>query len=407
MKEFEIQEGVLKKYFGENKIVVIPDGVLRIGRNAFSNTPVREVVVPEGVVTIESYAFACANELRKIVLPLSLKEIGLRAFGDCKHLATDYLQIGDYVKVDSRAFQGCCRRKYESHVFEVQYTVYHESRKASIELDMYDDESVESVVDSNINDFIRDAFQEFIDDAVGHGGASMNSKGVYDITAVTERIYSAAVSYVDDHADEVSLYIVDDYTIPDKRQIIEIDVVEKIKVAIEERQTCETREVDVSGAISGDVIDFQVSGFWRYGLRSSYRILCNVNEWPLPKRREKTVEWVSDNEVLVPVLWFGRAEDRPMQRWMITPFISKEDFRLWFLETKEDIMDSVVEDFDSIGIWYLYECGMDVPDLAEIVKSCPVHFEKNDDADTINEKITSFFLQKKTLGGEEEADDNC
>ena len=65
----------------------------------------------------------------------------------------------------------------------------------------------------------------------------------------------------------------------------------------------------------------------------------------------------------------------------------------------------VVPEFDSIGTWYLYECGMDVPELPEIEKRLPIHFVKNDDANKKNEKNTSFFLQK-TLGGEEEANDN-
>ena len=77
MKEFEIHEGVLKKYCGENEIVEIPDGVLHIGRNAFTDTNVREVVVPEGVISIDPCVFVSASELRKVVLPQQQKCVRL------------------------------------------------------------------------------------------------------------------------------------------------------------------------------------------------------------------------------------------------------------------------------------------------------------------------------------------
>jgi len=54
-----------------------------------------------------------------------------------------------------------------------------------------------------------------------------------------------------------------------------------------------------------------------------------------------------------------------------------------------------VDDFDDIGTWYLYECGMDVPVLSEIMKKCPIAFDKNDDEHIITEKLTSFFFQKQ------------
>lgn len=104
MEQFKTQDGVLKKYCGVEPFVVIPDGIICIGRNAFTDTPVQEVAIPEGVVTIDPYAFAGAQDLQKVVFPSTLKTIGFWAFGNCKRLATDYLQINDSVDVDHTAF---------------------------------------------------------------------------------------------------------------------------------------------------------------------------------------------------------------------------------------------------------------------------------------------------------------
>lgn len=68
---------------------------------------------------------------------------------------------------------------------------------------------------------------------------------------------------------------------------------------------------------------------------------------------------------------------------------------MWFLDADEDIMESIVDEFNEIGIWYLYECGIDVPDMSVLVGRCPVQFDESDDSKTIGEKITSFFLNQQ------------
>lgn len=57
------------------KGAVIPNGTKYIGPNAFSHQDIGSIVVPEGVVRIDDYAFYNAH-LKEIVLPNSLKEIG-------------------------------------------------------------------------------------------------------------------------------------------------------------------------------------------------------------------------------------------------------------------------------------------------------------------------------------------
>ena len=56
--DFEIENGVLKKYTGNGGNVVIPDGVTTIGNEAFSwRSSLTSITIPSGVTIIGDNAF--------------------------------------------------------------------------------------------------------------------------------------------------------------------------------------------------------------------------------------------------------------------------------------------------------------------------------------------------------------
>ena len=81
---FEIENGKLVKYDGEEEEVVVPAGVTVIGEKAFGyNTYIRRVVIPEGVTEIQGYAFRNCSNLENVELPKSLKKLGWGVFFKC------------------------------------------------------------------------------------------------------------------------------------------------------------------------------------------------------------------------------------------------------------------------------------------------------------------------------------
>ena len=74
--DFEIKDGVLRRYLGHAEHVIVPDGVCVIGRNAFSRP-----VFDDGRIIMKG--FAC---IREVTLPKTVKEIGTGAFERCEHL---------------------------------------------------------------------------------------------------------------------------------------------------------------------------------------------------------------------------------------------------------------------------------------------------------------------------------
>lgn len=110
---FDIQDGVLVKYTGSDREVVIPEGVTRIGEEAFKeNWSLKKVVISEGVVDIGAAAFTYCNNLENVEFPASLENVGHNAFAYCGGLKKivfpeRMVSIGDY------AFMRCDLKNVE------------------------------------------------------------------------------------------------------------------------------------------------------------------------------------------------------------------------------------------------------------------------------------------------------
>ena len=86
--DFEIKNGVLKKYNGNEKVVTVPNGVIGIGLNAFFYSFMEEIILPAGVKFIDCRAFSNCTKLKKINIPFGVQNIGARAFENCHSLET-------------------------------------------------------------------------------------------------------------------------------------------------------------------------------------------------------------------------------------------------------------------------------------------------------------------------------
>ena len=120
---YVIIDGVLKRYFTNAKEIIIPGNVIevgsslivteledidkvtipgnvkKIGRSAFNETPVRCVIMEEGVEEIGEYAFT-DSYWKKIYIPTSIKTIGEFAFR-CSEANPDgkiYVKKGSYAE---------------------------------------------------------------------------------------------------------------------------------------------------------------------------------------------------------------------------------------------------------------------------------------------------------------------
>ena len=128
-KSYQVTAVGDKAFYGCNKLtsLILPNGLVSIGNNAFQNTRigsislpstlrtigqsafedcynVTSVVVPEGVEKVGSYAFSYMGNLERITLPSTLKEIGSRLLLSDRKLTTVVSNISVPFAVDDATF---------------------------------------------------------------------------------------------------------------------------------------------------------------------------------------------------------------------------------------------------------------------------------------------------------------
>ena len=100
-------------YEGNSKRVKVADTyeglpVRVIGEEAFYNTIVKYVYLPEGITAIEKSAFEWCALLKNIQIPSTVKVIGEAAFLSCERLTS--VTIPDSVtSIGDKAFRGCIK----------------------------------------------------------------------------------------------------------------------------------------------------------------------------------------------------------------------------------------------------------------------------------------------------------
>ena len=99
---FKIENRILKKYRGEENVIVIPDSVEIIGNFAFYDcTSLTSITIPNSVMKIGDNAFRSCTSLTSITIPNSVTSIGNWAFDNCTNLTSvtipdSMTSIGDW-----------------------------------------------------------------------------------------------------------------------------------------------------------------------------------------------------------------------------------------------------------------------------------------------------------------------
>ena len=105
--DFTIEGTTLVKYNGVAREVTVPDGIEKLEAEAFEQSGVTKVILPESLKEIGHHCFYMCSQLREITLPASLTglEKATQAFGDNSALeAFSVAPGGHYIAVDGVLF---------------------------------------------------------------------------------------------------------------------------------------------------------------------------------------------------------------------------------------------------------------------------------------------------------------
>lgn len=107
--DFTIEDGVLTKYLGYEKEIVIPKGVKTIGKAAFLGCTMTKVTLPDSIAQIQEEAFKNCKNLIEIVIPDNVWGIEESAFKGCSSLHR--VELSDGLHVGMSAFEDCTSLK--------------------------------------------------------------------------------------------------------------------------------------------------------------------------------------------------------------------------------------------------------------------------------------------------------
>ena len=88
------------------KAVKLPDTITEIGREAFTNSSIEEIIISDSVTSIGEYAFRFCYKLKKVVLSKNLTVIEANAFNGCTEL-TDITFYEGLETIGDYAFNSC------------------------------------------------------------------------------------------------------------------------------------------------------------------------------------------------------------------------------------------------------------------------------------------------------------
>jgi hypothetical protein len=106
---FVLRGTVLVQYTGRDKNLSIPAGlgITEIGENALGHSGVETLVLPAGLQKIGRNAFSSSYSLASVSIPGSVAVIGEEAFSGCSRLTTVNFQEGRLAVIGNHAFYNC------------------------------------------------------------------------------------------------------------------------------------------------------------------------------------------------------------------------------------------------------------------------------------------------------------
>ena len=107
MADMVVENGVLVRWLTDETKPVIPSNIKTIGKFAFADTNVKEIILSDNVQVIERGAFYKCSNLQNIIAP-AITVIEASAFEDCENL--EYITVSSKLKeIGENAFNKCSR----------------------------------------------------------------------------------------------------------------------------------------------------------------------------------------------------------------------------------------------------------------------------------------------------------
>ena len=175
-KAFIIKDTALIEYKGAEETVIIPDGVKTIEQFAFrGQNGIKKVIIPNTVTQIKKSAFVSCSELKEVVLGKNISVIGPYCFAFCSKLTSINLADTKIKVLNDGVFNACASLKSidlsKTKITAIKEEVFCESGLERILLPprleaigsraFFPANIEEIVIPSTVKEIAADAFKQF------------------------------------------------------------------------------------------------------------------------------------------------------------------------------------------------------------------------------------------------------
>ncbi|MBR6329529.1 MAG: leucine-rich repeat domain-containing protein [Lachnospiraceae bacterium] len=84
--EFTVENGILRRYNGNDEVCVIPEDVVQIGPGAFSGSKLTQVTIPANIKVVGTQAFYDCKKLSRVIIMDGVQTLGMSCFANCPAL---------------------------------------------------------------------------------------------------------------------------------------------------------------------------------------------------------------------------------------------------------------------------------------------------------------------------------
>lgn len=183
---------------------------------------------------------------------------------------------------------------------------------------------------------------------------------------------------------------------------LSIDVNSCLLAIVNEISSGENADIIAARAIESSIQEFVRLGKWNRGLRSvNGEIITDIEKWPEPASTE--APWTLELNGFEPIIWFGPSNSAPLDSWSITPKLyhnsdgEQAKLEIWFeVDSYTKWVETVSNSEDGAFLtWAIYECGFEIPDRDDVVRTCPIPLAENMEAEELKKKVNQYFLSLK------------
>lgn len=181
------------------KHITLPRDLKTVNREAFENTGIEEIYLPEGMVTAGKDSFKRMYNLRVLHLPSTLKCIGEEAFSFCEKLEEVILPEG-LLQVCHDAFDACSRLEkvnLPNSLIELAPTAFSRTPFAKA----VDIKALASKINDSQDYPLKSGYKE-----MNFGGLKLQYSSEEKGTENVERLERMELKYVEDISDNTAIY---------------------------------------------------------------------------------------------------------------------------------------------------------------------------------------------------------